>query len=355
LIVPRANANDDRAILVEWLADVGSFVNAGQPIAVIETTKTAIEITAPQSGYIFFSIAPNTAVEVGSCIATISDDPTRPEETPLHKDGSASLGRRGQITSKALRRIKESGLDASVFSGLDRVELADVESYIAGHPDLASRGAAVAGTVPLEQTPLKRIEAETLERVFRQVVPSTVSISLREKRVQDRLRAVAAIEGPVSLLELIIYQAARALTNVPALNGYYASGRAATYVRVAVGFAINAGHCLRVPVLHNCDGASVREIARAVRDLCLRYMRDELHPHDLVGGTFTVTDLSDLGIVHFVPVINDLQAAILGVCAVRPDAESRDLVLTFDHRMADGMLAAAFLNQLRDGLEGTAQ
>jgi pyruvate/2-oxoglutarate dehydrogenase complex dihydrolipoamide acyltransferase (E2) component len=76
-----------------------------------------------------------------------------------------------------------------------------------------------------------------------------------------------------------------------------------------------------------------------------------LQLESLTGGTFTVTDLSAQGVEYFVPVLNRRQAAILGLCAERPDSGRRDLVLTFDHRMSDGMRAAVFLAALRDRLE----
>ena len=88
-----------------------------------------------------------------------------------------------------------------------------------------------------------------------------------------------------------------------------------------------------------------------MRDLTLRYMRGELTIDDVTGGTFTITDLSGEGVVHFVPVLNERQSGILGLCAARNDG-SRELVLTFDHRLSDGMRAARFLAALRERLEG---
>ena len=78
--------------------------------------------------------------------------------------------------------------------------------------------------------------------------------------------------------------------------------------------------------------------------------RRELTIDDVTGGTFTITDLSGEGVVHFVPVLNERQSAILGLCAARNDG-SRELVLTFDHRLSDGMRAARFLAALRSRLE----
>ncbi len=113
---------------------------------------------------------------------------------------------------------------------------------------------------------------------------------------------------------------------------------------------MNLGRSLRVPIVKEAGSMSLRDVARAVRDLTLRYMRDELTIDDVTGGTFTVTDLSGEGVVHFVPVLNERQSAILGLCAARNDG-SRDLVLTFDHRLSDGMRAARFLAALRARLE----
>jgi pyruvate/2-oxoglutarate dehydrogenase complex dihydrolipoamide acyltransferase (E2) component len=120
---------------------------------------------------------------------------------------------------------------------------------------------------------------------------------------------------------------------------------------VGIGFAINAGRSLRVPVVRCESRISLPETAAAIRNLFLRYMREELTLPDLTGGTFTVTDLSSHGVVHFVPVLNLNQSAILGLCAERPGSGTRDLVLTFDHRMSDGMRAAEFLGELRARLE----
>ena len=93
-------------------------------------------------------------------------------------------------------------------------------------------------------------------------------------------------------------------------------------------------------------------MARAVRDLSLRYLRDELKLEDLAEGTFTISDLSSYGVMHFVPVLNHRQAATLGICAERAGTGHFDLVLTFDHRLSDGMRAGQFLGELRACVEG---
>ena len=80
------------------------------------------------------------------------------------------------------------------------------------------------------------------------------------------------------------------------------------------------------------------------------------------GGSFTVTNLGNLGIESFTPIINPPQTAILGVCGttLRPRQkadgsieyyQAMGLSLTFDHRVVDGAPAAKFLKAVADKLE----
>src|SRR5690606_22717815 len=170
-------------------------------------------------------------------------------------------------------------------------------------------------------------------------------------RLEQRLRALAEQHGSVTLLELCIHEVAGLLPRWPELNAFYADRVAWTYRAAAIGFAVNLGHGLKVPVVRGAARLSLREIAVSVRDLTLRYMRDELTVDDLTGGTFTITDLSNEGVVHFAPVVNERQGAILGIAAQRAGTRARELVLAFDHRLADGMGAARFLGALRERLE----
>jgi 2-oxoglutarate dehydrogenase E2 component (dihydrolipoamide succinyltransferase) len=357
VLVPRMNTNDDQAVLVKWLVSSGSHVQAEQPVVMLETTKATFEVNAPRGGYIFFELGTKIMVDVGAAIAWVSDDATPPAQRAAgsQKNAVPQAPADERISRKALRLMRDSGLTAADFPGAERIEAVDVERVIAqraaGAPADNARLAS-SDAEPFEQTSSKMIEAVTLERVYRQLVPSTVAITVNEPRLQARLQEIAQAEGLVSLVELTIFEVAGLLSETPELNGFYANGRASTYRDVAIGFAINAGRSLKVPVIRDCKGASILQIARSLRDLSLRYMRDELVADDMTGGTFTVTDLSGHGVVHFIPVINDRQSAILGICAERPGTASRELVLTFDHRMADGMLAAGFLNQLRERLEG---
>jgi pyruvate/2-oxoglutarate dehydrogenase complex dihydrolipoamide acyltransferase (E2) component len=352
--VPQLNPNDDSAVLVRWHLSSGGHVRHGQPLVTLETTKATFDVEAPKEGYVFYDMPPKTMVAVGQAVAWVCDEPSPPRilERPSPAGRSPGTGER-RATRKAARLMREHGLTELDFpSGLERIEESDVERRLSER----SKGAASSVVVPdeterLEQSPAKMIEVRSLEEVYRSAIPSTVAIPISSKPIAERLRSLGQQYGPISLLELVIFELSRLLNDFPEFNGYYSEGQAYRHCTVGIGFAINAGRSLRVPVVRRDTESSLPETAAAIRNLFLRYMREELTLQDLTGGTFTVTDLSSHGVVHFVPVLNLRQSAILGLCAERAESGTQDLVLTFDHRMSDGMRAAEFLGELRVRLE----
>jgi 2-oxoglutarate dehydrogenase E2 component (dihydrolipoamide succinyltransferase) len=354
VVVPQHNPNDDSAVLVRWRVADGARVSAGEAIATLETSKATFDIEASRDGHLFYEIVPPATVPVGATIGWLSEN-SSPREKPSsqHESPPTSPSSESRFTRKAgqlarRHQLQESDFDAS----LPRIEVSHVERFMSAG---AGTDPAVAKSreesEPLEQTPAKMIEAAALSRAYEGAIPSTVAVSLSVDRFAARLQRTAGGLASVTLLELAIFELSRLLAEFPELNGYYAQGRAYRYRSIGIGVAINLGRSLRVPVVPNANALSQVEIARTVRDLSLRYMREELSLEDLTGGTFTVSDLSSFGVVHFIPVLNVRQSAVLGICSDRPGTGTRDLVLTFDHRMSDGMRAARFLQKLRQRLE----
>jgi len=349
--VPQINPNDEHAILVRWLVTKGAWVRAGQPLVTLETTKTAFDVDAPCDGFAFFEHEPNAELAVGSPVAWIADS-AEPVHIEAHPPPPTPVpAAAGRFTRKALKVMKERGLSAADFPGDGRIDAEAVEHAARARGEKRIDRAAFDAD-PLELPPSKVTEIQTLRRVHEQVVPSTVSVELDSVRLADRLRQLAGEHGgPVSLLEVAIHEVARLLLQWPELNAFYAERGAWAYRSAGIGFAVNLGRGLKVPIVKRAAQLSLRDVARNVRELSLRYMRDELAVDDLTGGTFTITDLSGEGVVHFVPVLNERQAAILGLTAER-SSRTRELVLTFDHRLSDGMRAGRFLAALRARLEG---
>jgi len=173
------------------------------------------------------------------------------------------------------------------------------------------------------------------------------------------------IETKVSLNDMIIAGAARALVKNPMLNSSLENGRIVLYKSVNIGVAVALENGLIVPVIKNAHEKKLSEIAQTTRELAAKARAGKLIPCEYNGGTFTVSNLGMYGIEDFTAVINPPEAAILAVSSVRktPVVISRDgreeieirplmkLTLSVDHRIIDGAVAAKFLNDLKDLLE----
>jgi hypothetical protein len=111
-----------------------------------------------------------------------------------------------------------------------------------------------------------------------------------------------------------------------------------------------------VAVVAHADRMSLREIAAAMDRHLEAYLGASLTPADLLGATFTVSDLSGEGVSVFNPLISRGQSAILGIGSDQPGDEGERLYLTlaFDHQVAEGRRAAQFLADLSKRLEAHA-
>jgi pyruvate dehydrogenase E2 component (dihydrolipoamide acetyltransferase) len=132
-----------------------------------------------------------------------------------------------------------------------------------------------------------------------------------------------------------------------------------------VGVAVDTERGLLVPVVRDVDHKSITELAVELPQLVERTRRGEARLEEMQGGTFTITNPGQLGGTGFAPIINYPEVAILGVAqarwqpVVRGEGEEAPvvprfllpLVLTFDHRVADGAEAARFTNTLIGMLE----
>lgn len=349
---PRENANDEYVILVNWLADDRSMTEKDQAIAIVESMKTTYEIFASQAGYLIHACAEGDQIGIGEPLAFVADTPDY--ETPKDFQPGPGESSKTVFTKKAERLIDELGLDRGSFSHLEVVKEKDVRDIAA---DRAAEDSDVDGATNdsgeiVESIPAaKRFEIDSLTRSARSTVYSSVVRAISIDRLKSRVETLAAEIGAVSPGECIMVACARTLVNFPEFNSRFADGKLHKYTSVNLSFAININRKgLRTPVIRDANTHDQAGLSKAVKGLALKYLRDELSGEDLRDGTFTVSDLSTMGVTMFTPVINDRQSAILGICAPPPNSGWFNLILAFDHRVADGMLAAQFLESLEASL-----
>ena len=172
----------------------------------------------------------------------------------------------------------------------------------------------------------------------------------------------------VTYLAFIARAAVETLKEYPWINGELRGESIVTRSSINLGFAVELtdGKGLIVPVLKNAETLNLLGIAKGVADIAERARSKKLLPHEVQGGTFTITNPGGYGTFHGTPVISQPQAGILGTYAVvkRPwviqDELGQDVIairpimnltLTYDHRLVDGALAGRFLRDIRERLQ----
>jgi pyruvate dehydrogenase E2 component (dihydrolipoamide acetyltransferase)/2-oxoisovalerate dehydrogenase E2 component (dihydrolipoyl transacylase) len=161
----------------------------------------------------------------------------------------------------------------------------------------------------------------------------------------------------LTYLPFFVKAAARALKEIPIVNCTYdeAAGEMVLHDRYNVGVAVATPQGLVVPVVKDADRKDVAAIATEIDRLSADCRAGRPKLDDLKGGTFTVTSIGGIGGLISTPILNTPEVGIMGVGKIvrRPvydvhgNLHPADLIylsFTFDHRIVDGAVGAAFGN-----------
>lgn len=385
-LVPDLGEGLEDATITSWAVAVGDTVELNQVLCTVETNKAAVEIPSPYAGVVTeLGGAEGQTLAVGAVLVRIATDAPAaaepgPEETteePTAEEPKAEAPQRKPVlvgygadadldTTRRRPRAKPRvrKLAADLHVDLTGVAPSGPNGIVTRQDVLAS----AHRTGDADLLPVNGVQAEMARRmaVSRKEIPdahASVQVDCAELlRVRDTLAGADATVTPFVLTLRLLTIALRHhrefnATWVPAETG--ASVHLHESVHLGIGVATSRG--LLVPVVRDAERLSTRDLAWAVDGL-IRSARDgTLKPVELHGSTFTVSNFGALGLDEGVPVINYPEAAILGMGTLKPRAVVRDgevvarptvaLTCAFDHRIADGAGAAAFLGELRALIE----
>lgn len=182
--------------------------------------------------------------------------------------------------------------------------------------------------------------------------------------LRKRFKASDAALGlqSVTINDLILFAVTRILPQYPLLNATMSENSLTQYREIHLGFAVDTPRGLLVPVIRHANRLSLRALAQESKRLSTAAQEGTITPDEMAGGSFTVTNLGNLGIEYFTPILNVPQVAILGVGSIqpRPVFVGEDggvefiphimLSLTINHQVVDGAPAARFLQALAAGI-----
>jgi pyruvate dehydrogenase E2 component (dihydrolipoamide acetyltransferase)/2-oxoisovalerate dehydrogenase E2 component (dihydrolipoyl transacylase) len=161
----------------------------------------------------------------------------------------------------------------------------------------------------------------------------------------------------LTYLPFFVKAVARALKEIPVVNSTFdeATQEIILHDRYHIGIAVAAPNGLIVPVVKDADRRDIGNLATEIERLGSEARAGKSKLDDLRGGTFTITSIGGIGGLISTPIINHPEVGILGIGKVvkRPvydqhgQLKPSDVVFlsfSFDHRIVDGAIGAAFGN-----------
>jgi 2-oxoisovalerate dehydrogenase E2 component (dihydrolipoyl transacylase) len=350
-LVPDLGEGLEEATITGWQVAVGDDVVLNQTLCTVETNKAEVEIPSPYAGRITaLGGAQGETLAVGSMLARVETTARTPVLVGYGADDELDSSRRNTERPRAKPPARKLAADLDV----------DLAGVAPGPRGVITRDEvlAAAGDVPV-----RGVQAEMARRMSlaRREIPdahATVQVDCTALLgLRDRLE----VSPFVLTLRLLVL----ALGRHPRLNATWletANGPALhQHSEIHLGFAVAAPRGLLVPVIASAHTRTTRALADEVGRLTSAARDGKLRPAELTGSTFTVSNFGALGLDEAVPVINYPEAAILGMGSIKPRPVVVDgavvarstmaLTCAFDHRIADGAQAAAFLVDLRTLIE----
>ncbi|WP_144719519.1 dihydrolipoamide acetyltransferase family protein [Agrococcus jejuensis] len=391
---------DDDAVIHALLVESGDTVPVGDPIAVLlapgEAASEAEALVAQLGGSSAADAAPaepptidqeeaKEAVETEDTTVDVPEPQTQTEpaaapqaEAPAAPQAPAAgaNGERRFASPIARRLAKERGIDIATLSGSGpggRIVRADVESAAsapaapaaapasapAAAPAPASAPvAAPAGGTATPHTRLRRIIASRLQQSKREAPHFYLR---RDLRVDALLALRAQVnEGAtvrISVNDLFVKAAARALVDVPEMNVIWTDDAVVSYPTADISIAVASERGLVTPTIRGIESLSLTTLSTQIKDAVGRANEGRLQQAELEGGTMSITNLGMFGVDEFSAIINPPQAAILAIGAATRRAVVNDegeleagsvvtVTLSVDHRPVDGVVAARWLDRL---------
>lgn len=376
------------AEVIEWLVAVGDSVKEDQPVVVVETDKSQIEIPAPVTG-----IVKSLGAKVGDVLAVgsnlmqieatgkVSNDiashaaapVTETKQTSSQAATPARATNMRPLASPSTRKLADSlGISLVTVTGSGpngRITADDVTNA------KSSSNAATASQDNSPSIPQADGNGITLIQLrgLRRQIATSMSEALRIPHITEfkeidatALMALRSELAPqfekegikFSVTPLLMRACVLALKNHPTFNARFDSemGEIRQYDDINLGFATATDDGLIVPVMRKTNDFPVAMLAKQTEQLAELAKTRKATSDQLGGGTFTVTNFGSFGTWLGTPIIRPPEVAIAGFGRIAEKVIPVDvvpavrmvlpIVVAADHRVNDGAHLGAFVTEI---------
>ncbi len=411
VVMPQMGESITEGTLTKWLKKIGDTVQRDEPIFEISTDKVDAEIPSPVAGVLTeIKVAEGSTVGINTVVAVIGGAsgsaaaPAKPAAAPVaavEKAAPAAIapaaesGERPRSSPLVRKIAKDNNVDLTQVPGTGsagRITKTDILGHLEkpGAPAAAMAAAPAKAAAPATATaaaptplpgelvPMTKMRSIIAKRmveskqtsphvhtVFKVDMTRIVRLREKEKSKYEQRNGVKLTYMPFITRAVIM-----ALRKHPIVNGSV-EGDAIRYNKnINIGIAVALDWGLIVPVIKQAEEKNFLGIARAIVDVAERARGKKLAPDEISGGTFTLTNSGIFGEQFGTPIINQPQAAILGIGGLNKEAEvltDKDgndsiairsiqrFTLGFDHRIVDGADAGKFMADFKAYLENWSE
>ena len=262
-----------------------------------------------------------------------------------------------KVTPLAAEMIRQEGLDVAAIEGTGvggKITKEDVQRVL----EIKKRAAAARPVTSIPFSGMRKSIAENMHASLHNTAQLTMftEVDVSEMiRFRDMVREEYKKDETVriSYNDIIILATARALKRHPIMNSTLVGEEILLSDAVHMGIAVALPEGLIVPVLRDADKKALLEIAGEARELARKAREGTLEVDEVTGGTFTISNMSMFQVDGVTPILKPPETGILGVGRVKEkpavykgEIAIRSMMflsLTFDHQIADGAPAGAFL------------
>jgi len=408
IVMPQMGESIFEGTITKWLKKVGDTVEKDEPLFEISTDKVDAEIPSTVAGMLTeIKAGEGETVQVNAVVAVIGG-PSSAGEALSAQPSMEFLGTAGAVaapgapqallappqvegrrikSSPLVRRIaKEHNVDLLLVSGSGsngRINKEDIQRYInqggtkaAGAPktQLAVPQGPQPKVLTAEVVPLTKMRSIIAQRMVesKRTSPHVHSVykvdmtRIARQREQEKAGFEQRHGVKLTYMPFIAVAAVEALRRFPIVNASLIENSIHYHPNINLGIAVALEWGLIVPTVREAEKRDFVSTARAIADLARRARAKKLLPDEVDGSTFTLTNPGIFGDEFGMPIINQPEAAILAIGALKKepvvltDAEGNDTIgirsmqyycLGFDHRLIDGADAGKFMSEFKRTLE----
>lgn len=368
--VPQSGVNDLMSTLVEWHVANDDYVNAGDTVCTMETSKLVFDVESEYKGYVHLLIEEGAEVGTLEPLALVAESLAELNDkkeffaADIKKDGKS---KNQNATRKAIIRAKEAGVNLNDLNIDGVIKEKDVAEFLkAKDKDLIGAPSSRADDELFE----KKVQIIGNRKTGRDLMLESgrnIPSSYVEKEIDVTCLAahvkkmINEGKGYTTPLSIILYALGQALLKHKEFNSFRDNDYMINYRHINVGVVVNVENSLSVPILRNINEMDPPSILKRLLEMNKNLMTGKTNADDFIGGTFTVSAMNHTNVDRFIPIIHPGQAGVLAVPRVFEklslDSVGKieilnciNLGLSFDHTYLNGMQGIEFLDEIESAI-----